>query len=365
MTSDAEDRPLFDDGHSKTSSPVGTMPQLRRYWRIPAWLAIGAVVGFAVSYLFGVAYEANTQVLNRVNNTTFLGSNGATVTQQGTAIEQVGLAANVAQTESAMLDNREVAVAIVRKLQLDKREDDGGVIQTVKNGFATVVKAAYSFVVKGTYVQLNDFDQAVEDTQKGLSAKQVGTSYVIEVSGRWKTPEQAEAITNEAADLLVARGEDQFLGDTQANLDNLSAQLAQAGEQQQRAAGELATFAEDNGIPTANVGATLTPDLALKLSPAQQSTYRQLLQTYNTSVAAYTQLQGQYQQTQVNAGARPVQLSRLDRAVPGVYPVAPKRWLYMAIGAVIGALIGLALTARAFWSEGETLFPRDDQPGAS
>ncbi len=346
----------------RKTKPVTPAPMLglRRFWRIPVALLVGALLGFGFSYLFGVTYEANAKLLNRVNNVTFLGSNGSTLSQQGAVVEQSGVSKIVADTESALLENRSIATEIVRELDLDERADEGGWFQAVKRGFATVLKGTYSYVVHGEYVKLNDFDQAVVDTEDGLGAKQVGFSYVIEVTGRWETPEEAEAITNLAADQLVALAEEQFLADVNANIENLAAQLELAGAEQQRTAAELATFADRNGIEIPALGDTLTPDLTLELSPPLQSTYRRLLEAYNTALTTYGQLQNQYQQAKVYAGVEPVQLTRLDEAVPSVYPVSPKRWLYMGIGIVLGALIGLGLTARDFWRRGETLFPRDD-----
>lgn len=345
------------------TTPTTTTPMLslRRFWRIPVVAVIGAILGFGASYLFGVTYEAKTRVLNRVNNVTFLGNDGSTLEDQGTAFEQSALSRIVAETEGALMENHVIATKVVRELRLDQEEDEKGWFATLKRGFAKAFKFTYSYLVHGTYEELDDFDQAVEDTESGLQAKQVGNSYVIEVTGRWDTPEDAKAIADVAADYLIELAEEQFVADVTANMENLAQQLELLGQQQQAAATELAVFAEANGIDPAVLGPnTLTPALALQLSPEQQSSYQQLQRAYNTSLAAYTQLQVEYQQGQVNAGTKPVELTRLDEAVASVYPVSPKRWLYMGIGIVLGSLVGLGLTARAVWRRGETLFPRDD-----
>jgi uncharacterized protein involved in exopolysaccharide biosynthesis len=332
---------------------------VRQYWRIPVAALIGAVLGFGTSYLFGVSYAATTRVLIRVNNTTLLGSNGSTLTNQGATVEQSAVSKTVAETEGALLGNDVIATKLVRKLHLDKPEKKG-FFSAPKAAFATTFKFGVSILVHGTYKKLPRFEQAVKDTQKGLSATQVGNSYMLDVTGKWKTPAKAKAIANAAADYLVAAGEQRFRDDVAGNTKHLAQQVTLAGEQERQAAAGLATFAQANGISTATLGAALTPELALTLPPAVQANYQQLQQKYNTSLAAFTQLQVQLQQGQVNGGIDPVELTRVDKAVATVYPVSPKRWLWMGIGIVLGALIGFFLTAREAWRRGETLFPRDD-----
>jgi uncharacterized protein involved in exopolysaccharide biosynthesis len=353
---------LFADSKERSDHKSGGTVA-RKYWRVPVWMLVGAVLGFLASYLFGVQYQATTQVLTRVNNVTFLQSNGSTLQQQGAQVEQLGVSTQIAETEGAVLSNRDVSVAIVKDLSLDQDYvQSPGIFNSIKNAFATTFKFVYSYIVHGTYTKLDNFDQAVQDTQAGLDATQLNQSYVIVVTGKWNTPEKAVAVTNQAADALVTMSEQQFQADTDANLKNLNAQVAQAAQQQQQAAAALASFASSNGLPTASLSGTLTPDVATKLPAPAQANFQALSQTYNTATAAYAQLQAQLQQAQVNQGVKPVQLTRLDTAVAGVYPVSPKRWLYLAIGLVLGAAIGLYLTARALWRNGETLFPRDGSP---
>lgn len=341
------------------TAPSTPTLNVRQYWRIPVAALIGAVLGFGSSYIFGVSYAATTRVLIRVNNTTLLGSNGSTLTNQGATVEQSAISKTVAETQGALLGNDVIATKLVRKLHLDKPAKKN-FLSAPKAAFATTFKFTQSILIHGTYKKLPRFEQAVKDTQKGLSATQVGNSYMLAVTGKWKTPAKAKAIANAAADYLVAAGEQRFRNDIANNNKHLSEQVTIAGAQEAKAAAALAIFAQGNGIPTATLGAALTPELALTLPPAVQASYQQLQQAYNTSLAAFTQLQGQLQQGQVNGGIDPVELTRVDKAVPTVYPVSPKRWLYMGIGIVLGALVGFFLTARQAWRRGETLFPRDD-----
>lgn len=333
---------------------------LRRFWRIPVAAVLGAILGFGGSFFFGVAYAAKTRVLLHVNNLTLLQTNGSTLTNQGAQSEQATIGQAMAATQGALLGNNVIATKIVKKLHLDKKENTGGVFNAAKGALSTTIKFTESYLLHGTYKKLSRFDQAVQDTQKGLSAKEVGFSWALEVTGRWKTPEKATAIANLAADYLVQAGEKRFQDEVTANTKNLQEQVRLAGEREQKAAADFAAFAVANGIDTSKLGVALTPDIAQKLAPAAQTQFQSLQSEFNTSLAAFTQFQVQYQQAQVYAGVKPVEMTRIDKAVAGVYPVSPKRWLYMAIGIVLGSLVGLGLTARWFWRRGETMFPRDD-----
>jgi uncharacterized protein involved in exopolysaccharide biosynthesis len=99
------------------------------------------------------------------------------------------------------------------------------------------------------------------------------------------------------------------------------------------------------------------------LSASQRTEYLDLLLRSDTANAEYLALQAKYQQALLSAATNPVELTRIDRAVALAYPVAPKRYVYLGIALVLGALLGLLLTARAAWRRGETLFPRDVDEG--
>ena len=59
------------------------------------------------------------------------------------------------------------------------------------------------------------------------------------------------------------------------------------------------------------------------------------------------ELTAKLQQAKSNSAQGAVDLSRLDPASEPTYPMKPKRYIYLALGLLIGALAGAALTARA------------------
>jgi uncharacterized protein involved in exopolysaccharide biosynthesis len=88
-------------------------------------------------------------------------------------------------------------------------------------------------------------------------------------------------------------------------------------------------------------GSTVLADNAAqaKLSSLQNS-----LQVAESNLSSLTD---KLQSAQVTAAQAPADLTRIDQAGQPTYPSAPKRYIYLLLGLVIGALAGLGLTAQA------------------
>ena len=65
------------------------------------------------------------------------------------------------------------------------------------------------------------------------------------------------------------------------------------------------------------------------------------------AMANLRELTATLQQAKSNSAQGAVDLSRLDAASEPSYPMKPKRYIYLALGLLIGALAGAVLTARA------------------
>jgi uncharacterized protein involved in exopolysaccharide biosynthesis len=337
--------------------------QPRRFWRVAIAALIGAILGFGVSFLFGVKYTADTRVLLRINNTAYFEADGSTITQQGTAFDTGTLSKIISETEGTFLQNDVAAKQLVAQLHLDRNPAQKGVIAALKRNLASGVKVLRGLLQYGMYKSYDSYDTAVKAVDKGLKVTQVGNSLMLDVSGQWKSPEDAKALANAGANYLVKYQNERINRDVATNV----AQVEQAAKQQgvvvQQATNELAQFALANNLDLANIGITLTPQNAQKLTPDQQQTLVALQQAYTTAVATQTQIQARLQAVQANSLTPPVQLTRVDTATVGLYPTSPKRWLWMAIGIVLGSIAGLIWTARVAWSYGETLFPHDEPYG--
>ncbi len=106
------------------------------------------------------------------------------------------------------------------------------------------------------------------------------------------------------------------------------------------------------------LSAALTPGTDLtKLDGAKQSALQGLEAQYTAASTAFTQLKSDYQQAIVNGAGNPVAISRVDRPALPTYPSSPKRYMFLGMGIVAGAVLGLLLSALAAWRKGENLFP--------
>jgi uncharacterized protein involved in exopolysaccharide biosynthesis len=118
-----------------------------------------------------------------------------------------------------------------------------------------------------------------------------------------------------------------------------------------------ATVASDQATHD-RLSAILTPGSTQNnLDPAKQSQLQSLEARYTAASASFTDLKTNYQQSIVNGAGDPVAISRVDRPALPTYPASPKRYLFLGMGIVAGAVLGLLLSALASWRKGENLFP--------
>jgi len=62
----------------------------------------------------------------------------------------------------------------------------------------------------------------------------------------------------------------------------------------------------------------------------------------------------------LTAAQGPTDLTRLDQAAAPPYPAEPKRYMYLALGLLIGAVAGAVLAAQARRREGSPIAPPDE-----
>lgn len=100
----------------------------------------------------------------------------------------------------------------------------------------------------------------------------------------------------------------------------------------------------------------LAPDGAAPLT-ASQAELVQLQLQYDVAVESFKGLSERHLEAVANSETDVVEISRVDEPTLPSYPVSPKRYLYLGLGGIMGALAGLALTALAARRRGEPLFP--------
>lgn len=71
-----------------------------------------------------------------------------------------------------------------------------------------------------------------------------------------------------------------------------------------------------------------------------QARLQQLALTQQVAQQTVSDLADQYQKARLNTVSNTVELSRVDSALPPLFPVAPKRYMFLAVGLVLGLAIG-------------------------
>jgi uncharacterized protein involved in exopolysaccharide biosynthesis len=407
----------------------------RLYWRVAVLAVLVGLFAYVASFVVPPTYAATTRILLRGRDSTVLNSNGAALGSQPGVIDSQ-LATALADTQAALLANRAIAERIVDELALDEKEEEGnGPIAAAKRGLVGLYVRTRAILAHGFYKSVDDRTAAIDQLQAGLGAKQVEDGYALDVGALWDDPDEAAAIANLAADLLVETSNDRFRAESAAYRDFLQERVAAASDAERAARSALAEYKAANGIVTtpeqdaqvilqteddlnveiratqAELAAARAEVASLEREFAATSPFVETEQNIRTGRSetdvsttapnpAYTQILNQMQSARaevqslaarlgalqgalglaadveagtlsdqearlnelqldvaiasdtrtqlaeelrlasVNAERSLVEVTRIDQASAPTYPVAPKRYLFLAIGLFVGALVG-------------------------
>jgi len=79
--------------------------------------------------------------------------------------------------------------------------------------------------------------------------------------------------------------------------------------------------------------------------PAQEAKLNDLELTRSTRQSAYTAIRSSYDEAILNSAQGADEVSRVDHPTVPLYPDRPVRWMFAALGLVLGATFGIALAA--------------------
>jgi uncharacterized protein involved in exopolysaccharide biosynthesis len=124
---------------------------------------------------------------------------------------------------------------------------------------------------------------------------------------------------------------------------------------------QAASDVASNEAKQARLQAALNPGSGVSALPAEKRReFDGLELRLRNATDATRQLRVRYEDAVVIAAGNPIELTRIDEPQKPNYPVAPKRYLYLGMGLVAGAVVGLLLSAFAAWRRGERLFADAD-----
>jgi uncharacterized protein involved in exopolysaccharide biosynthesis len=406
----------------------------RDYWRVPVVALLAGLLAYLGSFVVAPQYQATARVLIRGQNSTVLNSNGTDLAARGGVIDSQ-LAISLSDTQAALVSNRAVAEQIVDELDLDREEEQGsGPIAKLKRGVAGMYVRTRAYLTSGFYKERSRREVAIQTVAQGLMAKQVHNGYALDITGTWTTGEDAAAIANRAAELLVETANNRFREESATYRDHLEKQVDTAIAAEEKSRQALADFKAANGIVTtpeqdATGGLQASDTIRAQISAAEaelsanQAQVRSLesqlaatppttdssqeittgrsqtnveqrspnpvyqtllsqLQQARASVASVSARLGALRSALESAGASPtvvsqqekdldklqldltiasetrqqlaqdlqtatvnaqrpqIELTAVASAAAPTYPVAPKRYLFLGVGFLLGALIG-------------------------
>jgi len=233
---------------------------IRKYWwRVPAVAVIAAMLAYMGSFAFPASYQATTRLLIRGRDATVLSSTGQDLSNQPGVVD-ASLATALTETQAALLNSRDVATQVVDKLKLDAPEKQSGVGHVLKSVVSGTINRARAYLSHGFYKTPDRREQAIDDVAHGLVAKEVGNSYVLELTGTGRTAVEARNITDTAAGILVTISQDRGRLESGAHRDALKAQLDKAWAASAAAQSAVAKFKAANNISDLDEAQALTED---------------------------------------------------------------------------------------------------------
>lgn len=221
---------------------------IRGYWRVPVTALLAGALAFMGSYALSPQYASSTRLLVRARDTTFLTTTGQSLSNQPGVVDS-SLATALADTQSALLDSRTVASMVVDQLHLDRPKPVAhSGLGAVAYGLHNAITKIKAFAVHGMYRVPNAHDAAVDQVFASLDAKQLTTSYVVELTASAANAALAQSIANAAASALVTVSQQRFRDEAAAYRDYLKGQLATATGQQTAAAKAVSDYDQAHGI---------------------------------------------------------------------------------------------------------------------
>ncbi|HLI43120.1 MAG TPA: Wzz/FepE/Etk N-terminal domain-containing protein [Acidimicrobiales bacterium] len=222
----------------------------------------------------------------------------------------------------------QLASALDRELQAAARTDRNAA--AALSSFETTHDVSVSMLSSGTASQRSSELSSVDATLHADEAKlQAAQSELTAIPETIPTDESIQ--TGRSTTEIVSQSPNPSYAQLESIIFNLTTAIAGLKEKQ------------------AGLQVSLDPPGTLTSNSGSSGLYAQLQQLYTasqTAASSYSTLSGQYQQAVVDAAATPVQLVRLDQAVPPAVPVSPDRALYALIGLLFGAAIGFILSHR-------------------
>lgn len=297
------------------------------YWRVPALAVAGALLAFTVSFIFPSQYSGVARLIIHPNDNSYSGTDSGAETAGSINVGGIDITkqTTLGNTLVNLSTSNEAAAEIVKRIGVDK------INGTSAAPSLSMTDKIKNFLKVGQTGATPTAEQAAIEKVKGsLNVVVLDESWVMEITAWNPDPKLAGEIANTAADVAVEQSEARFRANAQRELDYVNQLVAASRTTLEAKAQAVQDFESTLTSPAATAaGAGQVAVLNDDLSNAQAR--HKALEDRQAAVAAMVSKQR-------------FDSSRLGAVVVSTAPGRPMRYLFLLVGALVGALSGLLLT---------------------
>lgn len=297
------------------------------YWRIPVFALVGGILAFSFSFIFKSQYSAVARMIIHPNDSSYAGTDSGAEVAGTVNIGGIDITkqTTLGNTLVNLATSDEAATEIVKRVGVEKIN---GTTEAPQLGLPS--KVINFLKVGGTGTAPTAEQAAIDRVQGALEVAVLDESWVMELTAWDQNPKVAELIANTAADVAVEQGEARFRENSLRELEYLDKQVAATQANVQAKVQALDEFKATLTTPEQLVDAqNQLTSLDSDLSEARDAA--KTLETRRAAVAAIVD--------------KPrFDSSRLGGVVVSTAPARPMRYLFLLVGALVGALAGLLIT---------------------
>ncbi len=389
------------------------------------WLPLVATcVGLGLTYVLPEQYESTALVLVRPFEDIKFNSGGGD--KKEIPDFPVNLSAPIdalSKTYKEVITSPAVAVKIVEALQLHikkPKEYDSSfemIVDKVKTWVKSTTRTMRNYFKYGRDIRVSPFEQAVEEIDENLLVSATKDTYAFAIAYRSGNPKEAAAVANMAAKIFLEDSSEAYRSESARAREFMEMQLNESRKafEQARAAmlaykilgGTFDVKSEyneklKNVSDLENVLAKTEMKVAgrrlvaerthLKESPeviaqegeiaelkqqistlrAEQATYPEkesrldaIILTERLAEQSYEFFLKRYEEARVKESSTVTEIRIASRAVPGLYPVKPLKYIYagLSFAMALGVAIGWVLLLESFAPRVRTVRDLDDELG--
>jgi uncharacterized protein involved in exopolysaccharide biosynthesis len=358
------------------------------------WLPIAAAcAGLGLTYVLPEQYESTALVLVQPFKDIKFESSGG---DRGEMFDfPVNLSAPIdapSKTYIEVIKSTAVAVRIVSVLKLDiaKPKEYEGLFDTIKDKVKTWIKdtsrTVLNYLKYGREILASPFDLAVENVKKNLVVSPRKDTYAFDIIYRSSDPNEAAAVANMAAEIFLEQRSEAYRSEAAHARDFIEMQLDESRKalEQARAAvlayknsGETFDLSSEYNEKLKNVS-DLENTLAksegklaglkrvyptnLIEQEATITALKEQISTLRTELADYPKKERRlnalnlaervaeesyefflkrYQEARVKESAQVTEIRIASRAMPGLYPVKPLKYMYAGLSFATALIVAI------------------------